>query len=59
MVNACKTGLAERDKAILLSLVDTGCRASEFLTIDIGNLDLINGEIQIFQGKGVNSELYT
>ncbi len=52
MVSACKTGLAERDKAILLSLVDTGCRASEFLAVDIGNLDLINGEIQIFQGKG-------
>ncbi len=52
MVSACKTGLAERDKAILLALVDTGCRASEFLAVDIGNFDLINGEIQILQGKG-------
>ena len=52
MVSACTTGLAERDKAILLSLVDIGCRASEFLAVDIGNLDLINGEIQILQGKG-------
>ncbi len=52
MVSSCKTGLAERDKAILLSLVDTGCRASEFLAVNIGNLDLINGEIRILHGKG-------
>lgn len=52
MVSACKTGMADRDKAILLTLVDTGCRASEFLGINVGNLDLINGEIQILHGKG-------
>ncbi|MCJ7732999.1 MAG: phage integrase N-terminal SAM-like domain-containing protein, partial [Anaerolineales bacterium] len=52
MVKACNTGLAKRDKAILLSLVDTGWRASEFLSIDIRNLDLMNGEIQIMLVKG-------
>ncbi|TFH42756.1 MAG: site-specific integrase, partial [ANME-2 cluster archaeon] len=52
MVKACKTGMAERDKAILLSLVDAGCRANEFLSIDIRNMDLMNGEIKILQGKG-------
>jgi len=52
MVSACNTGLAERDKAILLSLVDTGCRASEFLSINIGDIDLVNGEIRILHGKG-------
>lgn len=52
LVAACKTGLAERDKAILLSLVDTGCRASEFLSINIGDIDLVNGEIRILHGKG-------
>jgi integrase/recombinase XerD len=52
MVSACKTGMAERDSAILLALVDTGCRASEFLGIDVGNLNLIEGDIQILQGKG-------
>ncbi len=52
LVNVCKTGIAERDKAILLSLVDTGCRASEFLSINIGDVDLVNGEIRILHGKG-------
>jgi len=52
LVAVCKTGLAERDKAILLSLVDTGCRASEFLSINIGDIDLVNGEIRILHGKG-------
>jgi len=52
MVSACKTGMAERDKAILLSLVDTGCRASEFLSINIGDMDLVNGDIRILHGKG-------
>ncbi len=52
MVGACKTGMGERDSAILLALVDTGCRASEFLAIDVGNLNLIEGDIQILQGKG-------
>jgi len=52
MVSACNTGMAERDIAILLALVDTGCRASEFLAIDVGNLNLIEGDIQILQGKG-------
>ena len=52
LVSECKTGLDERDKAILLSLVDTGCRASEFLSINIGDIDLVNGEIRILHGKG-------
>ena len=52
LVAVCKTGLAERDKAILFSLVDTGCRASEFLSINIGDIDLVNGEIRILHGKG-------
>jgi integrase/recombinase XerD len=44
--------MAERDKAILLSLVDTGCRASELLSINIADIDLVNGEIRILHGKG-------
>lgn len=52
LVAECKTGMAERDKAILLTLADTGCRASEFLSIDMGDVDLINGEIRILHGKG-------
>jgi integrase/recombinase XerD len=52
MVNACTTANAARDKAILLTLTDTGCRASEFLSINIAELELIKGEIEILHGKG-------
>lgn len=41
-----------RDKAILLTLLDTGIRASELLNIDREDLDLITGSILIRQGKG-------
>ena len=52
MVDSCKSGMAERDKTILLALVDTGCRSSEFIGIDLSYLDLLNGEINILHGKG-------
>lgn len=40
-----------RDKALFLSLIDTGCRASEFLDIDLADIDLINGTILLRQTK--------
>lgn len=51
LVDACNTSLAKRDEAVLLTLLDTGCRASEFLNLNIEDLDLINGEIRILHGK--------
>jgi integrase/recombinase XerD len=41
-----------RDYAILLSLLDTGARAMEFINIDLHDANLITGEILIRQGKG-------
>ena len=41
-----------RDKAILLTLLDTGCRASEFIALDVGDLDLSTGAVRIRHGKG-------
>ena len=41
-----------RDQAIFLSLLDTGARASEFLNIDLEDINPITGEILIRQGKG-------
>jgi site-specific recombinase XerD len=41
-----------RDRAIFLSLLDTGARASEFLNIDLEDINPITGEILIRQGKG-------
>ena len=44
------TGL--RDKAIFLSLLDTWARASEFLNINLEDINPITGEIMIRAGKG-------
>ena len=54
MIKACdKTSFAGiRDIAILLCLLDTGARASEFLQIDIDDLNQARGDILIRQGKG-------
>ncbi len=44
------TGL--RDKAIMLFLLDSGVRASELLSINLDDINLVSGEILIRQGKG-------
>jgi len=52
MVDACKSGMAIRDKPLLLTLADTGLRASEFISLDIQDIDLITGLISVKHGKG-------
>jgi len=54
MINACEkdTFTGDRDTAILLCLLDTGARATEFLDIDIGDVNQARGDILIRQGKG-------
>ena len=51
-LTACQKGTftGERDKAIIFTLVDTGTRAQEFLDLNIGDINLISGEIIIRQG---------
>ena len=41
-----------RDYAIFYTLIDTGIRASELLSIERGDLDLILGSVLIRRGKG-------
>lgn len=41
-----------RDKAILLFLVDTGLRASELLNLNTRDVNLINGMVNVYYGKG-------
>lgn len=41
-----------RDRAIFLCLLDTGARASEFVNIDLADINPITGEILIREGKG-------
>jgi len=54
LVNTCSHSsfTDRRDKAILLSLLDTGARAGEFLNIDLEDINQIMGDILICAGKG-------
>ena len=54
MLSTCEKGtfFGERDKAILLALMDTGARAQEFVNINIEDVDLVTGAILIRHGKG-------
>jgi site-specific recombinase XerD len=49
LLKACKY---VRDRAIVLCLLDTGCRASEFVALDIGDVDIKSGAVKIKHGKG-------
>ena len=54
MVAVCPEGteLGRRDRAILLALLDTGCRAQEFLDLCNHDVDLATGVCQVRRGKG-------
>ena len=41
-----------RDRAILLCLLDSGCRAAEFVALNIGDVDLKSGAVHVRHGKG-------
>ncbi len=43
---------ADRDKAIILTLLDTGARANELLRIDFADCNTITGDVLIRKGKG-------
>jgi site-specific recombinase XerD len=55
MLRAASDRLAERDRAVLLTLLDTGTRASELTALDLGDLDPITGTLTIRHGKGGKS----
>lgn len=40
-----------RDRALLLALLDTGCRAGEFLHLDIGDVNLNDGSLLVRKTK--------
>jgi len=54
MVKTCdrRTFFGTRDKAVVLALLDSGVRASEFIAINVGDIDFPMGQILIRAGKG-------
>jgi integrase/recombinase XerC/integrase/recombinase XerD len=46
------TPIGARDRAILLTLLDTGVRCSELVQLDLDDLDLDAGRLRILHGKG-------
>lgn len=54
LLATCKrhTLIGDRDRAILLSLLDTGARAAELLALDIQDVNPIIGAVLIRSGKG-------
>ncbi|NOZ51195.1 MAG: tyrosine-type recombinase/integrase [Chloroflexi bacterium] len=49
LLAACKY---QRDETIVLFLLDTGCRASEFVALNIEDIDIKSGIVRIRHGKG-------
>jgi hypothetical protein len=47
-----RSTLPERDKAMVLTLLDSGCRASEFMALNVEDLDRKTGALIVHQGKG-------
>ncbi|MCO6451193.1 MAG: tyrosine-type recombinase/integrase [Caldilineales bacterium] len=42
----------ERDSAIVLCLLDSGCRAVEFVSLDVQDVDMKTGRVLVRRGKG-------
>ena len=47
-----RSPLGQRDRAILITLLDTGLRRAEFLKLDLSDLNLKTGAVQVRAGKG-------
>jgi len=54
MLDTCRrrTFAGDRDRAILLSLLDSGLRASEFLALNLDDMSLDTGAVVVRRGKG-------
>ncbi len=57
MVKAAAGRLQDRDRAILITLLDTGLRANELCALDLADLDSYNGKIIVRHGKGNKSRV--
>jgi integrase/recombinase XerC len=56
MIKCCSNDvLGRRNKAMMLTMLDTGARASELLNILLSEIDILSGELFINKGKGGKS----
>lgn len=49
LLYACEN---ERDRAVVLVLLDSGVRASELCALDVADVDMTTGRVHVRQGKG-------
>lgn len=49
LLGACTN---DRDRAMILCLLDSGCRASEFVGLNVGDVNLRSGAVLVRGGKG-------
>ena len=47
-----RTLIGERDKALMLFMLDSGCRRAELLALNIRDVDLRTGTVMVLHGKG-------
>lgn len=53
LLSTCVRGfLGDRDRAVLLCLLDSGLRAGEFCALDVADVDLSSGRLVVRCGKG-------
>ena len=53
LLTTCRSGIIGlRDKALIMFLLDTGCRAHEALTVQYGDIDILSGAVFVRHGKG-------
>jgi integrase/recombinase XerD len=55
LCRAASGAMATRDRAILLTLADSGVRAAELLALDLEDVDSFTGEMRVRCGKGSKS----
>lgn len=49
LVNVCNS---DRDTALVLTMLDSGVRASELLALNVGDLNMQTGALRVVRGKG-------
>jgi len=47
-----RTRLGDRDRALMLFMLDSGCRKAELLSLRISDVDRSNGTVTVWHGKG-------